>query len=42
MEDYELPDIEDRKDKLVNFIKARIKENPNEKLLILKGEFEDE
>lgn len=35
-------DLDEKKEKIVDFIKKRIRENPEEKRYILRGEFSDE
>lgn len=42
VENFDLPDMDEKKEKLVEFIKRRIKDNPDEKKYILRGEFSDE
>lgn len=41
VENFDLPDMDEKKEKLVEFIKRRIKDNPDEKKYILRGEFSD-
>ena len=38
----DLIDLEERKQKLIGYIKNRIKDNPNQKNFVLKGEFSDQ